>query len=327
MMAKPMLARVVVALTVVALLSVAVLPKRALAQAPAPQSSSAPATGNDGAATLKKRGDDAVAQLRYADAIAAYDASYALDPNPAVLFNKGRALQGLGRYGEALATFERFKKDAPADLLAKVPGLDGLIMDMRARVTVVTLRCSIAGARVVLGDRVLGTTPLARSIAVNAERTSLEVTADGYLPVTRQLELTGGTSLVVDIALIARDRAGVLTVRSAVPGAHVFVDGTPLGASPAEAPLEAGTHTVRVQAKGYDDVQTTVVLGTGEHKELPLDPTKPPGILSKWWFWTGVGVVLAGAVVTTIALTTEKAPGTGDAFQPGKVSGPLIARW
>jgi hypothetical protein len=297
-------------------------PAHAVAQTPPSGSVSTPAA-DDRAAQLKKQGDDFVGQLRFADAIAAYDASYSVTPNPAVLFNKARALQGLGQYGDALATFQRFKKEAAPELLQRATGLDALIADLRGRVTLVTLNCGVPGARVLFGDRLVGVTPLAAPLAINAGHTTVEVSAEGYLPVKRSLDLVGGGTSLIEISLVARDRAGVLTVRSSVGGAHVFVDGAAMGVPPAEAPLEAGAHAVRVHADGYDDAQTSVVLGVGEHKEVTVDPSKAPGVLSKWWFWTGVGVVVAGAVVTTIALTTEKSPGTGD-FQPGRVSGPLV---
>ena len=288
----------------------------------APASSAPPS--DDKATELKKKGDALVADLKYAEAIAAYDASYAATPNPAVLFNKARALQGLGQFPEALAALQRFKKEAPADLLAKVPGLEAFISDMRARVTLVTIKCNTNGARVLVRDRVIGSTPFAEPIGINAgPAATVEVSADGFFPVKRQVDLPSGGNLVLDFTLVAKERGGVLTVRSTVTGAKIFVDGTAVGVSPAEAPLDAGSHAVRVHRDGYDDAQTTVVIAAGERKDITVDPTSSPGITSKWWFWTGVGVIVVGAVVTTIALTTEKSAGSGD-FAPGKVSGPLV---
>jgi hypothetical protein len=36
-----------------------------------------------------------------------------------------------------------------------------------------------------------------------------------------------------------------------------------------------------------------------------------------------VGVIVAGGVVTTAALLTEKKAGTGDSFSPSQISAPL----
>lgn len=296
-----------------------------VARAQTPPPATASGTNEERAAELKKKGDTLVAELKYAEAIAAYDASYAASPNPAVLYNKARAFQGLALYPDALATLQRFKREASPELLGRVPGLDSFIGEMRARVTTVTINCNTKGARVVVRDRVLGTAPFDAPIGVNSGPATVEVTADGYLPIRRQVDFPGGGTTVLDFSLVAKDRAGVLTVRSTVAGAQIFVDGTPVGVSPAESPLDAGRHTVRVHRDGYDDAQTTVVVVAGERKDVTVDPSSPPGLTSKWWFWTGVGVVVVGAVVTTIALTTEKPAGSGD-FAPGKVSGPLL-RW
>src|SRR5688572_32317740 len=65
-------------------------------------------------AELKKRGDDAMESGRPADALAAYVEAYAISKDPALLYNKGRALQALTEYPRALEELEAFDKSAPA---------------------------------------------------------------------------------------------------------------------------------------------------------------------------------------------------------------------
>src|SRR4051812_13704733 len=57
------------------------------------------------AAQLKTDGDKAFDTFSYEEAIKAYDAAYELSHDPALHFNRGRALQALGRYPEALTMF------------------------------------------------------------------------------------------------------------------------------------------------------------------------------------------------------------------------------
>src|SRR4051794_30916405 len=83
-------------------------PRASFAQAP--PAAAAPAVSR--AAELKKRGDDAMDSLRYDDALAAYAEAYGITRDAALLYNQGRALQALGRYPEALASIERFAKEA-----------------------------------------------------------------------------------------------------------------------------------------------------------------------------------------------------------------------
>src|SRR5258708_21264757 len=73
------------------------------------------------AADLKKKGDAAMDSLHYQDALTAYDEAYALNHDPAILFNRGRALQALGEFPQALEQLERFSAEAPAALKSKVP--------------------------------------------------------------------------------------------------------------------------------------------------------------------------------------------------------------
>ena len=111
------LAQVLVLLSVPAL----VVPRTALAQ-PTPSAPSA-AVDED-----KRKGDEASAELRYQDAIGHYEKSHATTKNPAVLYNMGRAYQSLADFPKALDKLEEFAEKAPADLKARVPQLEGLLI-------------------------------------------------------------------------------------------------------------------------------------------------------------------------------------------------------
>ena len=50
------------------------------------------------AAQMKAAGDAAMDKLRFADAVDAYQQAFTLAHEPAVLYNLGRALEGLGSY-------------------------------------------------------------------------------------------------------------------------------------------------------------------------------------------------------------------------------------
>ncbi|HEY2516248.1 MAG TPA: PEGA domain-containing protein [Polyangiaceae bacterium] len=306
-----------------ALLSVvfvaASVPARAFAQGPAPVT--APASGN--AAELKKRGDDAMDSLRYADAVSAYEQAYAISKDPALLYNEGRAQQALGNFPEALKALERFAAEAPPELRARVPKLDELIAEVRKHVARLAIRCGTRGARVLIRDRVVGTTPLSGPLDLDSGSASLEVDADGYEAYKRDIDLGGGTQTVLDVQLVPKRMTTLLRVASTAASAVVSIDGKPYGNAPVEAVVQPGSHKVALHQAGYDDTESSVVVQLGEHKEVTIEPQKSAPVTSKWWFWTGVGVVVAGGVVTAIALTTDKKAGTGDSFSPSQVSAPL----
>jgi hypothetical protein len=304
-----------VALVVLAAV-LALTPGSARAQAP----TSAPA---DRAAQLKQQGDAAMESLHYADALGAYAQAYALSKDPALLYNEGRAQQALGNYPDALLDLERFAAEAPVELKARVPKLDELIADVGRHVAKLAIKCDVRGARILVRDKIVGTTPLDGPLALDAGFAALEVDAEGYEPYRRQVDLTGGAQTVLEIPLTLKHMTAVLRVSSTAASADVVVDGKPLGNAPVEAAVEPGEHKVSVHRAGFDDVVTTVQVTAGERKDVTLDPQKSAGIASKWWFWTGVGVVVVGAAVTTAALLIDKPHSNGDSFSPSTVSAPL----
>jgi hypothetical protein len=295
----------------------ALAPTLALAQAPSPSASAS--SGDE----LKKRGDDAMESLRYADALGAYAEAYALTKDPALLYNQGRAQQALSNFPEALLDFERFAREASVELKARVPKLDELIADVRKHVARLAIRCDTRGARVLVRERVAGTTPLATPLDVDSGFAAIEVDAEGYEPYKRDVDLAGGTQTILDVVLVPRKLTALLRVESTAASALVSIDGAPVGNAPIEQVVTPGTHRVAVHRAGYEDTESSVVVLAGEHKDLTLDPQKNAPVYAKWWFWTGVGVVVAGGVATAIALTTDKAAAKGDSFSPGQVSAPL----
>jgi hypothetical protein len=312
-MPRPLLPR---AFLLAALLSTA--PTLALAQGTPPAAPSATR-----AAELKKQGDDAMESLRYADALGAYAQAYALTKDPALLYNQGRAQQALGNYPDALSALERFAELASPELKARVPKLDELIAEVRKHVARLAIRCETRGARVLVRDRVMGTTPLGAPLDLDSGIAAIEVIAEGYEPYKRTVDLAGGTQTVIDVQLAARKLTALLRVESTAASAFVSIDGTPIGNAPVEQVVTPGTHQVSVHRDGYEDTASSVVVLSGEHKAITLEPQKNAPVFTKWWFWTGVGVVVAGGVATAIALTTDKSASKGDNFSPSQVSAPL----
>ena len=312
----------------VALAALSITLSSASARAAPPVPAPAPATDAAGAraarerdariAELKKAGDAALDTKHYAEALAAYDEAYAIAPNAALLYNRGRALQFLGRFPEALDAIEAFARDAPPELRDRVPGLPRLLEELRGRVGSLVVTTPVQGARVLVNDKQVGVAPMTSPIGIAAGHLSIEVFAEGYFPMRREVDLPGKGSRAVDFPLVSRDTSGLLVVRSHVAAARIRIDDRLLGLAPVEAGLVAGAHRIVAESDGYDDASTQVVLGAGEKREAWLDPTGRPAFYARWWFWTAVGVVVAGAVVTYVALTTDRATPSGS-YSPGIV--------
>ena len=261
--------------------------------------------------------------MRYADALADYQKALALTPDDAGLsYSIARAEQFLGDYPAALAALEAFEARATPDAKAKVGKLDDLFAEIRPRVATLSLKCSETGARVLVRDKIVGTTPLPPT-RLPAGASTLQLELDGFFPVRRDVVLPGGGTLTIDAQLHPKSSSGQLGVTSDPIGARIAVDGRDLGTtSPrVELALPAGPHEVLARYDGYDDAKVSLLLAPGATRDVTVPLERSRSVLTRWWFWSAAGVAVAGGVVLTYALTTEKGADRGT-LSPGRVGGP-----
>lgn len=275
-----------------------------------------PAAGD--AAALKADGDKAMDALRYEDALGKYEAAYRIKADPALLYNQGRALEGLGRFPEALDKLREFQSNAPKELLARLgEALEKNIDELKSRVATVSISVEPAGASIRLGDRILGSAPLDK-LRVNAGKAHLEITKEGFFTETLDVDLKGNQDNPLKVALSPRDNRATLIVKSSIAGARVTIDGAARGQVPAEVRLSPGPHLVRVEQDGYQLSESTIDLAPLEKRPLDVELFKRP-ITQEWWLWTSIGVALTGAGVGIgLALTLEESADEGS-LDPGKI--------
>lgn len=298
--------------------------ERTAPPAPAVTTTSAEPTAPERARALRDNGNQAMLDMRYVDALAFYRQALALEPGDVgVLYSIARAHQLLGEFPEALTGLEEFERRASPEMKAKVGRLDQLFVDLRSRISTLDLHCSQPGARVLVRNKVVGVTPL-KVLRLPAGAATLQLELDGFFPVRREIVLPAGGSLSVELALHARSRSSLLLVGTQPSGARVLVDGQSIGTSSprVELVLPAGTHQVSAEHEGYDQASVPVVLTAGSTRELtvPLQRTVP--VTSRWWFWTGAVLVVAGGAVATYALLSER-PADHGSLAPGQISAPL----
>ncbi len=160
----------------------------------------------DDSAALKAEADSLFDRGRYADAYDLYKRAYAETSDPALLYNQARALESMGEYPEALDKLEAFAREAPPDVRAKVPKLEELSADLRARTATIKVRTNASAARLYVRGKALGPVERDRPLLARAGEASIRVEADGYEPFTREIVLPGGTTIEVD-AQLERKRA------------------------------------------------------------------------------------------------------------------------
>ena len=150
------------------------------------------------AADLKQRGDDAMHALHYREALDLYDRAYATSHDPAVLYNRARAEQGLGDFPAALDAIEEFVRSAPDDLKRRVPKLAELVADIRDHVGMVVIVSEVSGATVRLQGKTVGTTPLGAPVKVSAGSVAVSVEAAGHPPFHEDITVAGGQVTTVE---------------------------------------------------------------------------------------------------------------------------------
>lgn len=275
------------------------------------------------ASELKDQGDAVFDQGKYADAYALYVQAYATDAVPSLLYNQGRTLEAMGEYPDAIAKLEEFAAKASPEMLAKVPALNELLAGIRARVSTLVVKCNVPGARVVVRERIIGTVPASMQLSspIRAGSASIEVIAEGYETFRRSLDLTPTQTITVEARLVERKDMAVLSVRADPAGSLVVIDDRPYGPVPITAKLSPGRYSLVLERESYVNESMPITLARGEKRDIFVTLHRPPPIVAKWWFWTGVGAVIAGGVVLTIALVSERGASSGS-FSPGQVKGP-----
>src|SRR5581483_1335838 len=177
--------------------------------------------------------------------------AYRLSKKPELLYNMGKAYDGVGDQERALKAYRRWLeevKESPdrAEVAGRVEALSHLV----GRLTVKTGD----GAVVALDGTRVGEAPIGHAIEINPGGHHLEIVKEGFRTFRKDFVAAPDKELTV------------------------------------EAPLESLVKVVRVEV---------------ERKE------KPTPVYKKWWLWTVVGVVVAGAAIAGGVLGSQQPPVSG----------------
>jgi hypothetical protein len=177
-------------------------PAPAGAQAPGPRkkpaADAAPAEGGEGraeAAARFQRGLELYEEGDFRAALSEFRKAYELAPSYKFLYNIGQVCYQLKDYPCALRSLRSYLSEGgarvPRDRRASTEQDLARLADRVAQIDVVT---NVDGAEVFVDDVSVGKAPLPGPVLVGVGQRKLSATFEGRVPVTRQVEVTGGVS-------------------------------------------------------------------------------------------------------------------------------------
>lgn len=130
-------------------------------------------------------------------ALAELRASLEIVERPNTLYNAARCYEELFRYDLAVQSYERYLVIAPSDESERA-AVEATMRSLRNLLGTIVVRSNVP-AQVWIGDRVVGEAP--GEVLVPGGRHALELRADGFIPVRREVEVAGRRSVEVTLEL------------------------------------------------------------------------------------------------------------------------------
>lgn len=273
--------------------------------------SAARADDKKDAEALFRAGQQAFEAGKYQDAADAFDLAYAKLPLPAIAFSSAQAyrlqyfLTKQPRHLErAVALYRLYVQqqqtggriaDAASNLAQLEPlllaaGGAGAAMAAPPRTTRLMVMADIDGAQATI-DGKGGAMPLVAE--VSAGEHTIEVTAEGYQPITIKAKAVDGEMIPVDVQLTPKP--ALLDVR-APRGAHVAIDGRALGIAPLHrAEVPGGKHLVTITGRGRVPMAREVELAFGKAAVIDAPLATTGQRRASRWVLIGGGALAVGA--------------------------------
>lgn len=260
--------------------------------------------------------DEGVALIedgRPADAIVRLAEARRLHEVPAVVYNLAIAQRALGQYVEGVASLDRYLRLAGARIEApRRAEIEALLTELRSGIAQVTVHVATPGAVADIDGVPVVPERLDRPVELDPGRHVFRAGGPGLRADSVIRDVPRGGRERVALAPESMFRLGTLHIAPLVTGAAIYIDGRRAGTDAVEESAAPGTHTVEVQADGYVSYTGTVLLAGGHTEHLRPALNRRGSLLTRWWFWTGIGVATAVLVTAlVVGLSSTEAPTGG----------------
>ncbi len=116
-------------------------------------------------------------------------------------------------------------------------------------------------------------TPYSSTIDLPAGTHQVVVSKEGYEDSQRSVTIEAGKTSTVNAPLSGA--SGEVMVVTLPPGLEVFIDGKPIGLSPAHTAVAAGSHSIRVTRPGWTPLERTVNVKSGAMPVITVTMNRP----------------------------------------------------
>lgn len=229
---------------------------------------------------------------RFADAVPLFRQSLALCERPETMFNLGFALRGMNRCRDAAQAFESASRIEPDP--AQRRSSDEYAREMRACVAHVTVDLRGSPSELLIDGQAASSTATAREYAFDPGHHVFEARLSGYEPVREERDLGLGQRITVSLDVRARPSRATIVVETGDTAALVRIDDAPVAAGRGASEVTPGPHEIEVRYPDAAPQRRTVQSTPGSRVVATFNPPEGTSIVRRWWFWTVIGVAVAG---------------------------------
>jgi len=219
-----------------------------------------------------------------AGALAEFKQTYALMPNPIVLFNIGLVYAAMGRPVDAVDALTPVVDSATLSPEQRERAQKTL-SDQQQRIGRISVTSVPVGARIDVDGVEVARTPLSAPLRVAEGSHVIGAVAEGYAHARKEILVAGNADASVNFELLlsTAKRPANLTIRSRIVDAEVLIDDKSFGKTPlaSSLALPAGQHTVELRRAGYQSGKQLVEVGESSVAEVTLDLTVDTQALAK----------------------------------------------
>ena len=182
----------------------------------------------------------------------------------------------------------------------------------------VTIMSTTVGASIYIDQKYIGRVPYTKPLRMLPGSYTIKVVKRGYTDYLDVFKVAAGKTTDLEIDLIAFQ--GILKLTCVPADAEIYLGTKYIGTSPIDLDVGLGKHILRVKKPGFYDHVQPISISAGKTFALSITLKaipgwKPPILVVKktgktpfyktWWFWTIIGVAVAGGTTAGVVLGTR----------------------